>query len=449
MIYRKALRLSPAARQQQSTGMIVNMFSNDTKQLQNFLYFFNNVVIAPFQIVACIVLIYMQVGPATFVGVGLMIISIPLNLFIFLTLNQVRQKKVKKTDIRVKLMNEILSGIRVIKYYAWEHAFQKNITAVRLEELLLLKKMAYIVAFGFTSILFLLPLVQPILIFYTYVKLGNQLTSAIAFTTIAYFNMLQFPFAFLPMGLSQYSQSLVSTKRMLNFFVSEELDPYVTNAERDDNIAIETQNLSICWIKESAAAEYPPTAVTELLSLNSDTATTTANIAANNKNDNQPNLHDSNLKQSESEHNTTNASNANGSINAVAEEEKDVDNGMSSTVLSPPVVSYQRLKSSPGVDNDDDDNNNKTAAAATAVTAVAVGTTNTSNHHHHPPHQSDLNNNNNSSSSKSLLSLATSINNRSYHTLKDISISIKKGSLVAVVGAYNFIWSSCCYNFYF
>jgi ABC-type multidrug transport system fused ATPase/permease subunit len=34
MIYRKSLKLSPAARQISSTGQIINMFSNDTAQLQ-------------------------------------------------------------------------------------------------------------------------------------------------------------------------------------------------------------------------------------------------------------------------------------------------------------------------------------------------------------------------------------------------------------------------------
>jgi ATP-binding cassette subfamily C (CFTR/MRP) protein 1 len=68
MIYRKSLTLSPAARQKSSTGQIVNMFSNDTQQLQRFLFFLNNVVVAPAQIAICLGLIYQQVGPATFVG---------------------------------------------------------------------------------------------------------------------------------------------------------------------------------------------------------------------------------------------------------------------------------------------------------------------------------------------------------------------------------------------
>lgn len=233
-IYRKALKLSPASRQKQSTGMIVNMFSNDTGQLQRFLFFLNNCALAPAQIAVALALIYQQVGPSTFVGLGFMLILMPFNGIIFGMLMKTRRLKVKETDTRVKLMNEILAGIRVIKYYAWEAAFEEKITKIRAVELNLLKEMAYIAAFGFTLVLQAAPVVQPILIFFTYVKLGNHLDAATAFTTIALFNLMQFPFAFLPMGLAQYSQSLVSTKRMQDFFASEELEEYVhTEAAAD------------------------------------------------------------------------------------------------------------------------------------------------------------------------------------------------------------------------
>lgn len=156
----------------------------------------------------------------------------------------------KKTDIRVKLMNEILAGIRVIKFYAWELAFQKQVVVAREAELELLRWMAYIVAFGFTLILQALPAIQPVLVFYTYVKLGNNLTAATAFTTISFFNLLQFPFAFLPLGLAQYSQSLVSTQRMLKFFISDELTAYVDRSDPDDGTVITLKGATLGWVNE-------------------------------------------------------------------------------------------------------------------------------------------------------------------------------------------------------
>jgi ABC transporter transmembrane region len=135
-----------------------------------------------------------------------MLCLIPINGGVFMVLNNIRKIKVKVTDTRVKLMNEILSGVRVLKYYAWEKPFAHKVEIVREEELQLLKRLAYVVAMGFTLILMSAPIVQPILIFFTYIKLGNVLDAATAFTTISLFNVMQFPFAFLPMGLGQYSQ---------------------------------------------------------------------------------------------------------------------------------------------------------------------------------------------------------------------------------------------------
>ena len=37
----------------------------------------------------------------------------------------------KYTDERVKVMNEIISGIRVIKMYGWEYAFKRLIARIR------------------------------------------------------------------------------------------------------------------------------------------------------------------------------------------------------------------------------------------------------------------------------------------------------------------------------
>lgn len=54
----------------------------------------------------------------------------------------------KSKDNRIKLMNEILNGIKVLKLYAWELAFTDKVLAIRQEELKVLKKSAYLAAVG-------------------------------------------------------------------------------------------------------------------------------------------------------------------------------------------------------------------------------------------------------------------------------------------------------------
>ena len=35
------------------------------------------------------------------------------------------------TDKRIKVMNEVITGIRVIKMYAWEYAFKRVVSQLR------------------------------------------------------------------------------------------------------------------------------------------------------------------------------------------------------------------------------------------------------------------------------------------------------------------------------
>lgn len=146
-------------------------------------------------------------------------------------------------------MNEILSGIRIIKFYAWENAFEDKIFKIRLEELIVLKYMAYTFGVGFTLIMSAAPVILPVLIFYTYTQMGNELDAAKAFTTIALFNVMQFPFAFLPMGASQYAQASVSIKRMFDFFMLEELEVYVDETAKGEEV-VAMEGASLSWSLE-------------------------------------------------------------------------------------------------------------------------------------------------------------------------------------------------------
>lgn len=49
-----------------------------------------------------------------------------------------------KTDERVRLMDEIISGVQVIKLYAWEKPFEKLIKYARKAELKVVTKSSYV-----------------------------------------------------------------------------------------------------------------------------------------------------------------------------------------------------------------------------------------------------------------------------------------------------------------
>jgi ATP-binding cassette subfamily C (CFTR/MRP) protein 1 len=196
-----------------------------------------------------------------------MVFLAPVNMFIFSIVSKQRRKVLKYSDLRVKMMNEILTGIRIIKFYAWERPFGGEVDELRGRELAALTKLAYTSAIGFSLILMSAPIIQPILVFLTYVAIQNKpLDAATAFTTVALFNVMRFPFAFLPMGLLQYIQSRISLRRLERYLDLPELTDYVeskppagTDADspsaKEGSVTI--QKGTFTWVDPDAAPIRP------------------------------------------------------------------------------------------------------------------------------------------------------------------------------------------------
>ena len=189
-----------------------------------------------------------------------MIFLVPINTVVFSIVSKQRRKVLKFSDMRVKMMNEILAGIRIIKFYAWERPFGKEVGQIRGQELKALTMLAYTSAIGFSLILMSAPIIQPILVFLTYVAIQDEpLDAATAFTTVALFNIMRFPFAFLPMGLLQYIQSRISLRRLERYLDLPELTDYV---ESDPSIlpsdaaktygSISVKNGTFTWVDPDA-----------------------------------------------------------------------------------------------------------------------------------------------------------------------------------------------------
>ena len=79
---------------------------------------------APIFIIVILTLLYSEIEWAAFVGLGAMMLLVPATTFIGKKLGTLRRKIVGFTDKRASYMNEIINGIRVIKFYAWELPFR-------------------------------------------------------------------------------------------------------------------------------------------------------------------------------------------------------------------------------------------------------------------------------------------------------------------------------------
>ncbi|ODM95243.1 Multidrug resistance-associated protein 1 [Orchesella cincta] len=252
-IYRKALLLSNAAKRESSTGEIVNLMSVDVQKIMDLIPFVNMVWSAPFQIAVALYFLWGILGPSSLAGLGVMVLLLPANAFIAAKARKLQIMQMKKKDLRVKLMNEILSGIKVLKLYAWEPSFENQIMKIRKDEIEILKKAAYLNAA--TSFLWTCaPFLVALSTFGTYVLIdpeNNKLDAGTAFVSLSLFNVMSMPLTFLPMIIVFIVQAGVSIKRLNKYMNNSEIDPdAVTHDEREpDPIVIEHGTFS--WEPET------------------------------------------------------------------------------------------------------------------------------------------------------------------------------------------------------
>ena len=217
----------------------------------------------PLQIIIALCFLYNTMGPSIGAGVGILILAIPLNTFIARKMRTYQKTQMGNKDARVKLMNEILNGIRVIKLYAWETPFLEKISFIRNDlELATLKKIGVMSAvqnFTWTSIPFLVSLST----FAVYVSVSDHpLTSDIAFVAIALFGLLQFPLTVFPNVITSTIEASVSLYRIEDYLASQELDPNaVTRSDyrndpsfTDETPLVEIKNGEFTWSVEDSAS---------------------------------------------------------------------------------------------------------------------------------------------------------------------------------------------------
>ncbi|XP_011699218.1 PREDICTED: multidrug resistance-associated protein 1 isoform X6 [Wasmannia auropunctata] len=250
-IYRKALRMSNAARKESTLGEIVNLMSVDAQRFMDLTAYINMIWSAPLQIVLALYFLWNILGPAVFAGLAVMIILIPINGLIANKVKTLQIRQMKSKDERVKLMNEVLNGIKVLKLYAWEPSFEQQILKIRVKEIQVLKEAAYLNA-GTSFIWSCAPFLVSLVSFTTYVLLDekNVLNSKIAFVSLSLFNILRFPLSMLPMMIGNIVQAYVSVKRINKFMNMEELDPNNVTHDPSEPNALVIENGTFCWDSE-------------------------------------------------------------------------------------------------------------------------------------------------------------------------------------------------------
>jgi ATP-binding cassette subfamily C (CFTR/MRP) protein 1 len=216
-VFKKATRLSEPAFQRVGVGKIVNLVQIDCMKFSWALWCVHALWAMPIMLIVAISLLCDMLGAAGFVGLIIMVLMMPVNMRIMQGQFKYQKRITERRDERVELLTELLQGMKLIKLLGWEQQMADKLDEKRQEELQAIRTKVFLEA-GSTIMWVGLPVFVNVATFTVYVLLGNELTATKAFTSLALFEVLQFPLTAFPRIVQAVLELQVSIKRLTHFF---------------------------------------------------------------------------------------------------------------------------------------------------------------------------------------------------------------------------------------
>ncbi|XP_012262524.2 ATP-binding cassette sub-family C member 4-like [Athalia rosae] len=224
LIYRKVLRLNQAAVSNTAAGQVANILSNDVARFDFIFIYLHYLWLMPLQTILIGYVMWQSVGISALVGIGAMLTqTIPIQGYLSHLSAKLRSKIAVKTDERVQLMSELISGCQVVKMYSWEKPFEYIVKKIRAMEIKLISQTSYLRGF-YLSIMVFCERVTLFLTLICFVLLGNPLAPEITFVMASLFNILQFTSAIcFPQALIIAGEASISLNRITDFLLLDEV----------------------------------------------------------------------------------------------------------------------------------------------------------------------------------------------------------------------------------
>jgi ABC-type multidrug transport system fused ATPase/permease subunit len=229
-----------------------NLLSVDAQKMGDLVAYIFYIYCFPVQIIICIWSLHKLLGNASLWGVLVMFISQPLTYYLSRRFQKLQYEAMACTDRRIRLMSELLSAIRIVKFFAWEKQFRARVIESRDAELKIVRSRLY--AFMWIgNVWFIIPVLIMVTVFYAYTR-EFILTASTAFTALALFNNFKTTLDELPVITSFILQANVSLGRIEKFLQEDEVS--LSNSSSSATEIGFIDNASFSWNKGADALAH-------------------------------------------------------------------------------------------------------------------------------------------------------------------------------------------------
>ncbi|XP_032258645.1 multidrug resistance-associated protein 4 isoform X3 [Phoca vitulina] len=193
----------------------------------------------------------MEIGISCLAGIAVLIILLPLQSCLGKLFSSFRSKTATFTDVRIRTMNEVITGIRIIKMYAWEKSFADLITYLRRKEISKILSSSYLRGMNLASF-FVASKIIIFVTFTTYVLLGNVITASHVFVAVSLYGAVRLTVTlFFPAAIEKVSEAVISIQRIKNFLLLDEISQRTPQLPSDGKMIVHVQDFTAFWDKAS------------------------------------------------------------------------------------------------------------------------------------------------------------------------------------------------------
>ncbi|CAG2166187.1 unnamed protein product, partial [Oppiella nova] len=215
----EAMRLSHSSLGQTPVGQIINMMSNDVNRFDEFAFFLQSLFVAPLHSALVIYLLWERMEWACLAGMAVLLLFIPFQLLMGRMFQRARRNTAKLTDTRIKLMSEIISGMRVIKMYAWEQPFAQLVSEARRKEIHGIRQSSFLKGINLSLSIITVRIIL-FVCFLTYILMGRKLSAEVVFVSMSFFNTMRWSVTkFFPSGVAATAELMVVINRIQVFII--------------------------------------------------------------------------------------------------------------------------------------------------------------------------------------------------------------------------------------
>jgi ATP-binding cassette subfamily C (CFTR/MRP) protein 1 len=213
-------------------------------------------------VVIVIGLLIRALGYSALVGCVIIFAVLPLQHYVVSILKATTRQLQLFADQRIKLTNELLQGIRVIKFYSWSAPFIAKINEIRSIEMKFVRSSAYTRAKN-ALVTTVAPILMSLATFIVFFSVNsNNFQASSVFSSVVLFNLLRQPVMFFPRIAGGIADAKTSLKRFDKFLLAPELEQKQHNsAEEGGKYAVELNQAEFNWeIAQKPAELANPTA---------------------------------------------------------------------------------------------------------------------------------------------------------------------------------------------